>query len=179
MSEQPVLILTGPPGVGKSTTAAILAERAAAGVHLESDLFFGFIRGGHVEPWKPESHEQNRVVMRIVGAAAAAYAEAGYLTVVDGIVFPRWFLAPLRDMLREAGHEVAFVVLAAPLAECVRRVDEREEVPLPDPVVVPSLWSQFEDLGELESHRLDVDGKGPAEVADAVQRLLESGSHRV
>lgn len=71
-----VLILTGPPGVGKTTTAALLADRHGPAVHLESDVFFRFIRSGYVEPWRSESHEQNRVVMGIVGEAAAAYADA-------------------------------------------------------------------------------------------------------
>jgi tRNA uridine 5-carbamoylmethylation protein Kti12 len=179
MSDQPVLILTGPPGVGKSTTATILADRAAAGVHLESDVFFRFIRGGAIEPWKPESHEQNSVVMRIVGEAAAGYAAAGYFTVIDGIVLPRWFLVPLRDVLREEGHEVAYVVLRTPLEVCARRVERREEVPLPEPEVIPNLWSQFEDLGEFEANRLDVGDKGPDEVTDVIDRLLATGSHLV
>ena len=179
MSARPVLILTGPPGAGKSTTAAILAERAEAGVHLESDLFFGFIRGGHIEPWKPESHEQNRVVMRVVGEAAAGYAAADYFTVIDGIVLPRWFLTPLRDTLREAGQGVAYVVLQAPLSVCASRVERREEVPLPEPEVVPNLWSQFEDLGEFEANRLEIDGKHPDEVADSVEHLLAADSHLI
>jgi predicted kinase len=177
MSQAPVLILTGPPGVGKSTAAAILADRAAAGVHLESDRFFHFIRGGHVEPWRPESHEQNGVVMRIVGEAAATYATAGYFTVVDGIVLPRWFLVPLRDVLREAGHEVAYVVLRAPLFVCARRVGQREQVPSAEPEVASNLWSQFEDLGEFERHALGVEGMRPEEIADAVERLLKERTH--
>lgn len=179
MSDRPVLILTGPPGVGKSTTAAILAERATAGVHLESDVFFRFIRGGAIEPWKPESQEQNSVVMRIVGEAAAGYAAAGYFTVIDGIVLPRWFLAPLRDVLREAGHEVTYVVLWAPLSVCTSHVEKREDIPLPEPEVIPNLWSQFEGLGEFEANRLDVCDRRADEVAAAVEHLLAAGSHLV
>jgi hypothetical protein len=61
-------------------------------VHIESDRFFHFIQAGHIEPWKPESHEQNTIVMRIVAQAAAGYADAGYFTIIDGIVLPSWFL---------------------------------------------------------------------------------------
>jgi adenylate kinase family enzyme len=61
-------MLTGPPGAGKTTTARLLAAGSERAVHLESDSFFHFIRAGYVEPWKPEAHEQNTTVMRIVAA---------------------------------------------------------------------------------------------------------------
>jgi predicted kinase len=151
--------------VGKSTTARLLARQSERAVHLEADRFFTFIESGFVEPWKAESHAQNETVMRIVGEAAAAYAGAGYFTVVEGIVIPRWFLAPLSDALRAAGHTVAYVVLRSPLELCLARRDRI------DAEVVESIWSQFQDLGELEPHAIDVADATP----DAVVRELTDG----
>lgn len=175
LSETPVLILTGPPGVGKTTVAEILATRSERGVHLEADTFFHYIRTGFVEPWKPESQEQNEVVMRIAAAAAAGYAEAGYATVVDGIVIPAWFLRPLHDALVEAGQEVAYAVLRAPLERCLERVQSREGQPPIDRGAIAQLWESFADLGELERHALDVDGLAPEQAADLVARNLAAG----
>jgi hypothetical protein len=106
--------------------------------------------------------------MRIVGDAAAAYADAGYFTIVEGIVIPRWFLIPLRDALRAAGHEVAYVVLRAPIELCLVRRGHIE------PDVVESVWRQFEDLGEFEPHAIDVAGATPeAVVAELTSGLRE------
>jgi tRNA uridine 5-carbamoylmethylation protein Kti12 len=176
MDPRPVLILTGAPGVGKTTTARVLAERSPAAVHLESDLFFDFIRSGFVEPWRTESRDQNTTVMRIVADAAAAYATAGYVTIVDGIVIPGWFLEPLRDSLRGSGHEVAYAVLRAPLDLCVARASARDTQPPADRAVVTKLWRDFAELGPLESHAVDVGGRSAEEAANAVEGRLTAGS---
>jgi predicted kinase len=171
-----VTILTGPPGVGKSAAAELLAARSARGVHLESDEFFRFIRSGYVPPWQPESRAQNEVVMGIAVEAARRYADGGYRTIVDGIVIPGWFLEPLRDAVQEAGHRVAYVVLRAPLPVCVERAAGRARDPLDDPAVVERLWQTFADLGELESHAIDLTGESPEETADLVASRLRDGS---
>jgi DNA polymerase III delta prime subunit len=171
----PVLILTGPPGVGKTTAARLLSRRFGPGAHLESDAFFHFITSEYVEPWLPESHEQNTLVMRIVGEAAASYAVAGYFTVVDGIVIPRWFLGTLRDTLGAAGTEVAYAVLRAPRQLCLDRLAAREGAALPDPAAMAGIWGQFADLGEYEPHALAVEGMHPDEVAATLARRLADG----
>ena len=164
-----VLVLPGPPGAGKTTAAAALAAGSERAVHLEADRFFHFIRAGYVEPWRPESHAQNEVVMGIVARAAAGYADAGYLTVVDGIVIPRWFLAPLRDGLREAGHDVAYAVLRAPLELCLERAHDRPA----EREVLVRLWHSFADLGPLERHALDTSALTPEQTADVLRRRLD------
>ncbi|MGD9736139.1 MAG: AAA family ATPase [Solirubrobacterales bacterium] len=170
-----VLILTGPPGAGKTTAAGVLAQRFGPGVHLRSDFFFDFVSSEFVEPWRPESQRQNEVVMRTVGEAAASYARGGYFTVVDGIVIPHRFLATVRDAIAADGHEVAYAVLRAPLSTCVARVAEREGPELVDPAVVEQLWDEFADLGEYGAHAVAVDSSTPAEVADALARRLVAG----
>ncbi|MGN6276336.1 MAG: AAA family ATPase [Solirubrobacterales bacterium] len=177
MGERPVLILTGASGTGKTTTASILAARAPAAVHLETDAFFRFIRSGYIEPWKPESQAQNQVAMGIAGEAAAAYAAAGYFTVVEGIVLPRWCLMPLRDALRKAGFPAVYAVLRAPLPICLGRLERRDGTV--DAEAMTKIWTEFEDLGELEPHAIDAGECSPEEAANTLEQILAAGSHFV
>jgi DNA polymerase III delta prime subunit len=174
-SDAPVLILTGPPGVGKTTVAALLASRFPRSVHLEADHFFRCIRAGFVEPWRPESNEQNRAVMGVVADAAAGYAAAGYFTLVEGILIPGWFLEPVRDALRGAGYRVDLAILRAPLPACLARVRQREGIPSIDPAAIEQVWRGFSACGELEANVLDLGEERPDEVAELLVGRLEDG----
>jgi predicted kinase len=173
--DNPILILTGAPGSGKTTVAQLLAAKSQRAVHIESDRFFHFIRAGFIEPWRPGSHEQNTTVMRIVARAAAGYADAGYFTIIDGIVLPEWFLQPLRDSLGTAGHRVAYAVLQAPLAVCVERAEGRASSRLSNAAVSERLWHDFADLGRLEAHVIDSGTQDAATTADVLAKRLQGG----
>ncbi|MGK5530378.1 phosphotransferase-like protein, partial [Streptomyces sp. URMC 129] len=84
-----IVVLTGPPGAGKSTVARLLVEgEPAPGAHLHANDFWGFIRQGAVLPFLPGARRQNEVVVGVVARAAAGYAAGGYRVVVDGVVGP-------------------------------------------------------------------------------------------
>ncbi len=60
-----MIILTGPPGAGKTTVAELLASEASSpAVHLTTDQFYRSIRSGFVLPFRPAAHRQNEVVIR-------------------------------------------------------------------------------------------------------------------
>jgi predicted kinase len=106
-----VIVLTGPPGAGKSTVAALLAAALDPSVHVYSDDFWHCIKRGAIPPYLPSSHRQNEVVVGVLAAAAFGYAAGGYHVVCDGIVGP-WFLPPFRDQARDrhvsAAERVSF-----------------------------------------------------------------------
>jgi cytidylate kinase len=86
-----LLIVTGPPGAGKSTVAKLLAASMPRSVLVQGDAFFGFLANGAIDPWLPESHEQNTVVTKAAGKATGEFVVGGFSVVYDGVIGP-WFL---------------------------------------------------------------------------------------
>jgi adenylylsulfate kinase-like enzyme len=170
-----VLILTGPPGAGKSTVADVLTRGERLAVHLQSDDFFDrYIKGGYVLPWLPESQAQNETVTRALVATAYAYAEGGYFVVLDGIVGP-WFLEPYRAASRDRRILLSYAVLRADVETSVRRVRERNSHGLRAEPVVRGLHRQFSKLGELETHVIDSSTSPAEKLAEDVRTALATG----
>jgi hypothetical protein len=174
-----VVIITGPPGAGKTTVAAALAERSAGpAVHLHSDDFYRYIRSGYVEPYRPAAREQNRVVVGVLAGAALGYAAGGYLVLLDGIIGP-WFLGPFRDGVGDAGVPLHYVVLRPGLAQTLRRARARPEPELRDSGPVRALHQQFSHLGDLEAHVLDTSALSAEQTIGAVGAALDAGRLRL
>jgi hypothetical protein len=78
----------------------------------------------------------------------------------------------VRDSLRAAGHEVAYVVLRAPLLVSLSRAANRAAGPLSNAAVVERLWRDFADLGALERHVVEIGTRSADEMAESVSLEL-------
>ncbi|MEV6008758.1 AAA family ATPase [Streptomyces sp. NPDC051976] len=171
-----MIVLTGPPGAGKSTVAHLLADRLAPSVHLHSDDFWHSIKQGWIAPYLPEAHQQNQVVLRVLVSAAFGYADGGYQVICDGVVGP-WFI----DLFREAGRArtlpLTYVILRPDQPTTLQRATNRTDNALTDPEPIRSLHGQFSDLGVYESHVLDSTPLTPEATAATLLRGLTTGTY--
>jgi len=170
-----ILILSGHPGSGKTTSAEALAHLpGGAKVHLHSDDFWGYIKTGKIDPWLPESHGQNQMIMQIAAGVAGTYARNGYFVALDGVIRP-WALPNFAEL----GVPLHYIVLRTSAQEAVARCQARGGDSLTDPDVVTALHAEFADLGNYERHALAVGGLDRAETMSSLQTALASGRYRL
>ena len=89
MNQGRIIIITGAPGTGKTTTASAVAKESdlEKSVHMHTDDFYHYLSKGAIPPHLPESNEQNLIVIEAFLEAAKRYARGGYDVIVDGIVY--------------------------------------------------------------------------------------------
>ncbi|MDH4442225.1 MAG: AAA family ATPase [Rhizobium sp.] len=170
-----ILLLSGHPGAGKTTTAEILAQLPGLPkVHLHSDDFWGYIKHGRIDPWLLEAHQQNCMVMQIVADVAGQYARHGYFVILDGVVRPNWL-----QVFVELGAPLHYVVMRTSEQEAVERCAARRKDTLSDRQVVANLHAQFNQLGLYEAHVLDVAGQGRRQALQAIVEALLSRAYQI
>ncbi len=168
-----LLVVTGPPGAGKSTVARMLASAATRSALVEGDAFFGFLASGAVEPWLPDSNEQNRVVTEAAASAAGVFARSGYTTLYDGVVGP-WFLSTFGAA---TGLDcLDYVVLLPSVDVCVERVATRQDHGFTDEAATRAMHAEFAaGLPVSDRHVLrDLPGDVAA-VADLIESARVAG----
>ena len=147
MNQGRIIVITGSPGTGKTTTASIVAKES----NMDKSVHMHFLE------------------------AAKRYARGGYDVIVDGIVGP-WFLEPWRALVRE-DYEVHYIVLRASKEETMKRAVDRSKLDRKTNVeLVETMWEQFCNLGIYESNVIETTNYSIQEVVFAVKEKISSGA---
>jgi predicted kinase len=118
---QPIFLVVGGPGVGKSTTSRALAATFPRSIHVPVDDLRHMVIAGLALPgpeWTPELVRQIALARGAAVRLALDYAEAGFAVVLDDFYDPHG-LAEYRGLI--ARPETHGVVLVPSQAEARRR----------------------------------------------------------
>ena len=121
-----IVIISGPPGAGKSTVADALCERYDRTVHLCQDDVQGWLRMGFIPPYKPESFQQTLTIGRAAGRAAVSFARDQYGVFIEGVIGPDT-LDVLVEELREAAVAIHHAKLLPTAAALIERFHNRPQ----------------------------------------------------
>jgi len=162
-----LLVITGPPGSGKSTVAQVVADRFDKSALVHGDAFFGFLAKGAIPPWLPESNDQNTVVTEASARASGRYADGGYVVVYDGIVGP-WFLGTFAEASGLTSLE--YVILLPPVEVCLERVRTRTDHGFTDEAATQKMHEEFAG-STIDTRHVLID---PPNEPDATAQLIIS-----
>jgi len=167
-----VIIVSGVPGAGKSTIAALLAARFERGVHVEADALQRMIVSGARWPGEEpidEGYRQLRLRGRNTCLVADSFRQAGFVPVLDDIVVGSRVGEFLADL---ASRPVYLVMLLPDLETLERRNAERAKTD----VFHQSL--ELDPIARNETRRaglrIDTSRQSPTESVEAVLARLEA-----
>ncbi|WP_059172202.1 AAA family ATPase [Bacillus sp. FJAT-27445] len=121
-----IYIVSGPAGVGKSTTARMLAEQFNHSAYIEGDTVNHMVIGGYIPPW--ESEELQLLVWENLADLSINFVQAGKDVVIDYVAFPEDVRRFSEKVYKEVENvEIHYVVLWAERDELLRRDSLREK----------------------------------------------------
>jgi len=177
-----VLILTGPPGAGKSAVAAAICERFDRMLHIPVDDLRHWVRAGYRHPWMEDAQTAEQLQMAITGAAGVARNAIAYryAAIIDDVVLPE-AAAHYREALDGVPASVHLITLLPTLESTTRRDASRGDDSIPERA--QELHAQFAAAvaaGRQPGAVLDTTGDADAWVtADRVQDAISQGAAQI
>ena len=167
-----LIVVTGPPGAGKTTVSRVLSGMFEASARVAGDEFFAFIDQGYLAPWTPAAHRQNEVVVSAAAAAAGRLAAGGYTVIYDGVIGP-WLVDAFG---RAAGvTRLHYALLLPPEQVCLHRVASRVGHGFTDLDAAQHMYAEFAGA-QIDSRHVVTSSSDAATSVLHLQRLIIEGS---
>lgn len=152
-----LLHLNGPPGIGKSTLAALYAHRHPGTLNLDIDTLHQLVGG-----WRDPANHTHEVLRPVALSMAATHLRGGRDVVLPQFLGRRAAIEAFEQAAVGEGAEFVEVVLLDDRAGSLERFDRRED---------DSPWGRH-------NRRLVADQGGPRFLAEMYDLLLEAVEHR-
>jgi predicted ABC-type ATPase len=169
-----LIVVSGPPGAGKTTVAAALSRLFNPSALVPGDQFFVFIDQGYIAPWTSPAHRQNEIVTEAAGAAAGRLATGGYTVIYDGVIGP-WFLRTFGAATRLPF--LHYAILLPPELVCLERVRSRAHHGFKDQEAARHMYQQFA-TADIDPQHVIVSADDAATLARSLFHLVHKGRLR-
>lgn len=168
-----VYIVSGPAGVGKSTTAKELVKSLKNSAYISGDYVSHMHVNGRKKPW--ESEEETSLIWDNILSLTKNFLRYGNEVVVDYVTFPHE-AAWMSDNLKELNVEVNYVVLWTDHETLVRRDNMRmPEHRMGERCLI--LVNEFTESGLDEKHILDTSKNPP--ILNLVYEIMRNSKYKM
>jgi hypothetical protein len=170
-----LIVVTGPPGAGKSTVSGLVADSFDTSVLIPADWFFSRWRRGAIDPWLPQAVPQTSVAFAAAAAATEAFVHADAQVVYDGLIPP----GDLPGFAAAAGVCIVhYAVLLPPVTTCVDRVTSRAGHGFTSVAATRAMYRDFTQATVDARHLITEAEAAPVDVARQILDRLAAGRLR-
>lgn len=142
-------IITGPPGVGKSTVSKVLAEKKEKSALIEGDDIYHLVCGGYVKPWLEGNHLE--VFWENCIDLIENFLNRGYDVIFNYICTPE-DIEGLKNKIRNT--KIKFSILVVDEATIIKR-DKMRQIDCQMGERSVLLLNEFKAIGYIKKYYLD------------------------